>query len=111
MSLQKQLLKSKNTYRVTFSFPKEVAPKASEIKVLGDFNEWDPGKALRMKLKNGEFLATVELPVGEEFQFRYLIDNEVWENDGAADKYSPSPFGVENSVVVTAFMTEDDMAH
>lgn len=111
MSLQKQFLKEKNTCKVTFRLPKGVAPKAGNVKILGDFNNWDAGKAPAMKLKNGEYMAAVELPFGQEFQFRYLIDNEAWENDAAADKYAPSPYGVENSVVVTAIEAKDDMAH
>lgn len=111
MSLQKQLLKEKNACKVTFTLPKEMVSKTGVIKILGDFNNWDSEKAPAMKAKNGEFRAAVELPMGQEFQFRYLIDNETWENDAAADKYVPSPYGAENSVVVTTIETADDMAH
>jgi hypothetical protein len=41
----------------------------------------------------------VELESGKEYQFRYLINGETWENDFEADAYAPTPFGVENSVV------------
>ena len=53
------------------------------------------------KQKDGIFKAVVELEAGKEFQFRYLVDGQLWINDNAADKYIPTPFGVENSVVVT----------
>jgi hypothetical protein len=53
------------------------------------------------KLKNGAFSTTLDLKVGREYQFRYLIDETDWVNDGEADKYVASSFpGVENSVVV-----------
>jgi hypothetical protein len=45
--------------------------------------------------------ASVELEKGKEFAFRYLVDNDVWINDEAADKYVASGVSYdENSVVV-----------
>jgi hypothetical protein len=53
------------------------------------------------KLKDGTFSVTVNLESDREYQFRYLIDDSIWENDWEADKYVPSPFGnADNSVVV-----------
>lgn len=101
MSLQKEFLKSKQACKVTFILPANVAKGAKAIKVLGDFNNWEKDKGIPMKAKNGTYSAKVELETGKEYQFRYLIDNEKWENDWEADKYVPTPFGVENSVVET----------
>lgn len=101
MSLQKQYLKSKQAWKVTFCVPKTAIEGAKEIKVLGDFTNWEADKAIPMIAKNGDFLASVELEPGKEYQFRYLINNEIWENDPEADNYAPTPFGVENSVVIT----------
>lgn len=99
MSLTKKFLKSKPVCKVTFKVPKEMAPSAKEVYVVGDFNGWDQ-KAEPMKaLKNGTFSATIDLEQGKEYQFRYLIDGEKWENDDAADKYLPGAYGGENSVV------------
>ena len=50
--------------------------------------------------KNGNYTASVDLEGGKEYAFRYLIDGSRWENDWEADKYVPSEFGSENSVVV-----------
>ena len=102
MSLQKQFLKSKKEYKVTFSLPKEAAMEAKEVKVVGDFNNWRKDKGILMKLKDGQFTASINLKPGKEHQFRYLIDNERWVNDWKADKYVATPFGVDNSVVVAA---------
>ena len=53
------------------------------------------------KLKRGAFTITLDLDIGREYQFRYLVDGTEWKNDEAADRYVPSPYpGVENSVVV-----------
>lgn len=100
MSLQKKLKKAGNTCTVTFSLPKEAVNGALEVKLLGEFNNWELDKAILMKPKNGDFRASVDLERNKEYQFRYLIDNETWINDWEADKYVASPFGVENSVVV-----------
>ena len=103
MGLKKQFLKSKPVCKVTFSLPKEAVTGAKEVKVLGEFNDWDWTKGVPMKTKNGSYTAVVELPAGKSYQFRYKADNNVWENDWAADNYVPSPFdGVDNSVVIVS---------
>jgi len=44
---------------------------------------------------------TLDLKIGKAYQFRYLIDDTIWENDWAADQYVLNPFGnSENSMVV-----------
>ncbi|MCG8318332.1 MAG: isoamylase early set domain-containing protein [Cytophagales bacterium] len=100
MSIKKQYLKSKPLCKVTFSLPKESANSAKKVNVVGEFNDWNE-KALPMKkLKDGSFKVTQDLSVGQEYQFKYLLDGEVWENDSNADKYVANEFTTENSVVV-----------
>lgn len=99
--IKKQFLKNKPVCKATFSLPKEAVESANEVFLVGDFNDWDTDKGIQMtQLKNGSFKATVELETGKEYQFRYLIDGETWENDWEADKYVATPFGVDNSVVI-----------
>lgn len=99
--MKKQFLKSKPIVKVTFELPKEAAENANKVLVVGDFNNWNKKKGFPLnKLKNGNFKAVIELEKGKEYQFRYLIDGESWENDWEADKYVETPYGVENSVVV-----------
>ncbi len=102
MALVKNYLKSKNICKVTFSLPAEAVENAKKVTVLGDFNNWDPAEAtLLKKQKDGSYKAIVELEPGREYQFRYLLDGEKWENDWAADKYVPVGDSTdENSVVV-----------
>ncbi len=102
MSLQKKFNKSNHACTVTFCLPKEAVNGAHDIKLLGDFNDWDIAKAIPMKAKNGAYLASINLKPDQEYQFRYLLDGAIWENDWEADRYAPTPFGVENSVVVTS---------
>lgn len=101
MSLKKQYLKTKPVSKVTFRLPKDAAPKAATVVLVGEFNDWDTKATPMTRLRNGEFKVTVDLPTGKEYQFRYLIDNDVWENDWEADKYASSGIGgTDNSVVI-----------
>ncbi len=98
---EKQYLKSSPTCRVTFRLPKEAAPKAQSVTIVGDFNNWDISETPLKKLKNGTFAVTIDLERDREYQFRYLIDFKKWENDWNADKYVPNLYGdCENSVVI-----------
>ena len=97
--LKKQYLKSKSTCKVTFSLPVEATNGAQEVKLLGEFNGWNREEGILMKASKTEFKTVLELETGRDYEFRYLIDNNTWENDWAADNYLPTPFGVFNSVV------------
>lgn len=101
MGLKKQFLKSRKACKVTFYLSAEAVKGANNVKILGDFNNWEKDKGVPMKIKDGVYWATVELDTGKDYQFRYLIDDVIWENDWAADKYVEGPFGEENSVVMT----------
>ena len=99
--LKKQFLKSKPICKVTFNLEKEASTAADSVKLVGDFNEWNLKEAVEMKaLKKGGFKTVLSLEVGKSYEFRYLINDETWENDWEADKYVPNEFGTENSVVV-----------
>ena len=97
--LKKEFAKTKPTCKVTFSLPKEAVNGGKEVKLLGEFNNWNWENGHPMKASKNEFKTVVELEAGRQYQFRYLIDNMKWENDWAADNYLPTPYGVENSVV------------
>ena len=98
--IKKQYLKSKPSCKVTFTFPKEAVVDATEIRVVGDFNNWDWESGTIMKATKTEYKATIELPTGNNYEFRYLMANGGWANDWDADAYVPSPYyGIDNSVV------------
>jgi len=101
MSLTKKYLKSRPVSKVTFKVSPELASGATTAALVGDFNNWDPRATVMRRLKSGEFKATLDLEVGREYQFRYLLDENNWTNDDAADRYVPAGIeGAENSVVV-----------
>jgi len=102
MSLKKRYLKSKPLCKVTFKLPEAAAPHARQVHLAGDFNEWHKTNLPMQKLKSGDWSLTLDLKPKREYQFRYLIDNQQWENDWQADKYIQSPYSdTENSVVMT----------
>lgn len=101
MSLKKQFSKTKPVCKVTFCLSKSAVSSAKSVHLFGDFNNWDSGGIPLKKTKDDEFSTSMELSTGKEYQFRYLLDGNHWENDWEADKYVPSIFsGAENSVVV-----------
>ncbi len=99
-SLKKSYLKSGNKCKVTFRLPKQAALKAETVAIVGDFNNWSLSENRMIKLKSGDFKATLDLSCDREYRFRYLIDSNRWENDWKADKYIPNAFGDDDSVVV-----------
>lgn len=101
MSLKKQFLKSKPVCKVTFKISEEEAKNAQLVRLVGEFNGWDKTAPPMRRLKNGMFTATVELEAGKEYQFRYLLDDQSWENDWAADAYVPSKASFEENSVVS----------
>lgn len=98
--LKKQYSKTNASCKVTFSLPKEAAPNATEVKLLGEFNNWNIEAGTIMKAGKTEYTATLDLATGRSYEFRYLIDGTKWQNDYQADGYVPSTFGVDNSVLV-----------
>lgn len=85
---------------MTFELPAEA--KAQEVYLVGDFNNWDKSAhRMRRRRTGGAFYTTLELEASREYQFRYWVDGERWENEWAAGRYVPNPYGGENSVVVT----------
>lgn len=98
--LKKKYLKTKAICQVTFCLSANEVPQEGEIRVLGDFNNWQWAEAPVMELKSGTYSTKVDLPTGKTYEYRYCIDGHFWFNDPAADTYVPAPFyGVSNCLV------------
>jgi 1,4-alpha-glucan branching enzyme len=97
--IEKKYLKARPACKVTFVLPKDAAPEAESVHILGEFNNWMPDAHPLKKTKTGDFAVTVELETGRSYRFRYLIDGWKYENDWLADRYEPNPYGGEDSVV------------
>jgi len=100
MSIVKKFLKTKPICKVSFRLAGDHVNGADKIAVVGDFNDWDPAVHPMRKLKRGGFSLTVDLETGSEYLFRYLVDGNVWENDGEADRYQPTPYGDGDNCVL-----------
>ena len=96
--IKKAYLKTKKLCKVTFALQKEDDTETLEL--LGDFNSWSVGEGLKLKKqKNNTFKGTLNLEIGKEYEFRYLINGTNWGNDNDADKQVPNPYGSQNSVL------------
>lgn len=85
----------------TFRLSKEDALGAENVNIVGEFNNWSTKQTPMKKLKDGSFTLTLDLESKRQYQFRYLIDDQLWVNDPAADKYVPSGYaGSDNAVVI-----------
>lgn len=103
--LSKQYVKSRNVCKVTFQLPLDELPEGLEVhsvRLLGDFNDWDKSATpLTLSKKKKAYTVTVELEPGQEYEFRYVINGNIWYNDWAADAYVPGDYGQDNGVVMT----------
>jgi 1,4-alpha-glucan branching enzyme len=80
---------------VTFELPPGIV--TGKAVVVGDFNGWSGGAAMKRR-RDGSFSATLRLEPGR-YRYRYLVDDERWENDWSADAYEPNDFGTDDSIL------------
>jgi len=100
MGIKKRYVKSTGICKCTFRLPKEATSSATQVHLVGDFNDWSTTSHPMQKLKSGEFKLELPLEPGRDYQFRYLIDQMSWENDWDADAYQhANTVASDNSVV------------
>ena len=95
--LKKSYSKTKRSCRVTFEMPQQATAK--RVALCGEFNNWDPSANPMKQRKDGRFSTTVSMAAGRSYRFKYLVDNQRWENDSAADSYVPNEFGSDDSLI------------
>lgn len=83
--------------RVTFAF---YAPRARELCLLGDFNQWDPGAHSMKKDADGVWHKTLYLIPGR-YEYRFLVDGQ-WCCDPRNLNRCQNCFGSENNVLEVA---------
>ncbi|TMR23236.1 glycoside hydrolase family 13 [Nonomuraea turkmeniaca] len=69
--------------RITFTLPPD--QPAGIVSVVGDFNDWSPGRHELLPRRNGLRTVSVILPPGTH-RFRYLATGGVWFDDESADR-------------------------
>jgi 1,4-alpha-glucan branching enzyme len=95
--VKKSYSKTKSSCRVTFEMPQQ--ENAKKVALCGEFNNWDPKANPMKQRKDGRFTTTVSMPAGRSYRFKYLVDNQRWENDSAADSYVTNEYGSEDSLL------------
>ena len=78
---------------VTFTAP---TTECETVSIKGSWNKWEP--ETMKKKKSGEFYITKVLPVGESYEFGYLVDESDWHADHELP-LTETPFGSKNSVL------------
>jgi len=101
MSIKKHYLNNNGVCKITFMLNEKVK-SIENIRITGDFNNWDRNCEPMTRLKPGGFSQTLNLDAGKSYQFRYLINDSVWANDPESDELVPNGFGPGqfNSLIV-----------
>lgn len=96
--IEKKMSPKGKTVRVTFELPSDAANE--KVAVVGDFNGWNPEKdKMKLDKKHGVWKKSISLKPGNEYQFRYFVDEHEWRNDEQADDYRANPYFSENCVI------------
>ena len=91
--------------RVVFELPSCVW--ADRISVTGEFNDWQQQAHPLTQNRHGVWQVAIDLPIGNSYQFRYMIDGQ-WRTDSHADGFTDNGYGTQNSVV-TAELPESEL--
>ena len=96
--IEKETAKKSGCMRVTFELPSVLW--ADRVSVVGEFNDWDDAATpMTRDHTHDDWRATIEVPVGRRYPFRYLLDGEEWLNEWHADDYVETDDGRYDSVV------------
>lgn len=97
--ITKQYSKTKPVCKVTFSVPFAQAGEPSDLRVLGDFNQWNWEQALKLAPGKESYQGALELAAGQSYEFRYLVNGQQWLNEEAADGYVATPYYSHNCLL------------
>lgn len=89
--------------RIVFELPACIW--ADRIFLVGEFNQWCKESIPFVQGRDGVWRATVDLPCGRSYQFRYLVDGS-WQTDYHADGWVDNDYGSQNSVVHATYSGE-----
>jgi hypothetical protein len=74
-----------------------VAPQASSVALVGDFNDWDPARS-PMRTAQGVWATTVPLAPGR-YRYAFLVNGVEWRADPGAPAARDDEFGTPSSVI------------
>ena len=93
MSLIKENNEVLGICKVTFIIPPKIAKKYKRINLVGDFNYWDVNvNPFQDTKRDGSKFISVELPINDEYKFKYLCDGKTWLDEPEANEFVPVPF-------------------
>ncbi len=77
-----------------------VAPQASNVALVGDFNSWDTTATPMQRTRTGgTWSVALKLPAGRHV-YAFVVDGKQWVADPSAPLAPVDVYGVPNSVVV-----------
>lgn len=90
------------TKKVSFTLPAELVADASHGILLGEFNNWNPAEGIYLeKQPDGSMNVELALTAGKTYEYRYLLSDGRWVNDGNAkslESYQP----IQNCIIEVA---------
>ena len=92
-------VKGRKAIKVSFVLPNDAVD--GKVSVVGDFNGWDPTAHPLRRRRDGTRAATVTLPSGRRFAFRYLAEGGRWYDEETAEVVEPNGIGGYNAVLHT----------
>jgi hypothetical protein len=75
-----------------------MAPQASSVAMVGDFNNWDRSVTPLRRSGGGTWTVSVPLPSGPH-QYAFIVDSSVWTPDPASTTTVSDDFGTLTSVI------------
>ena len=82
-----------------------VAPQASQVTLVGNFNGWDPSShPMQRTPTGGTWTVTVPLEAGRH-EYSFVVDGSHWLPDPSAPLASEDGFGTANSVLLVSGST------
>jgi hypothetical protein len=82
-----------------------VAPSASSVAIVGDFNDWEEGGSpMRRKNQPGVWTITIPLAPGR-YHYTFVVDGTEWVADPLAPRTMEDDFGRPNSVITVGEAT------
>ena len=78
------------------------APQAKSVKIAGSFNNWAPtNDYLMTQNEDGKWYKVLSLAPGE-YQYKFVIDDEIWVEDENNYRVKFDPYYGKNSVLVVS---------
>ena len=96
------VMQASSTQMMEFVF---VAPSASSVAIVGDFNDWEEGGSpMRRKNQPGVWTITIPLAPGR-YHYTFVVDGTEWVADPLAPRTIEDDFGRPNSVITVGDAT------